>query len=778
MEMTDGVRLVWQLGANEAVATRKSDIGPIQFFCAATKVRDLLSDPKVLADAFPDLNLGDLAAEVTSALEPIARAGVDLTQLRRTLRARAGIGKHLHSAEETIHRSETLRALFQHAQRQADAHRRPAVTLSDMVHAMLADPQLLICRTLTEHGVDSAVLLLEIANQEKGERSAHPDPSGETPHLDRFGRDLTELARAGRLGPVIGRREEVLSVIRTLARRSKNSPVLIGEPGVGKTAVAELLAIRLASGKHQGVLGPRRIVELNLATLFAGAKHLGEREARLDAIIKECRSNPEVLLFIDELHTLVQAGGQAGSIDPKDIFKPALARGEIRCIGATTIAEYEAHIAPDPALERRFDPIMVVEPTPAEALEILRGLVPTLSAHHRMEIPQDALEAAVGLSCTYDSEHHLPDKAIDLIDKAAALERVPALSVLEPDRNSGAIRTPQLSRDSVIRALADKLGLPPEALGQRLDSEPPQDLEAALNERILGQTEATRLVAERLRLADAGLHSPDRPRGVFLFVGSTGTGKTEMARALADCLFETPGSLIRLDLSEYMEHYDATKLIGAPPGYIGHDEPGQLTGALRASPYSVVLLDEADKAHPRVLDLLLQVFDAGRITDAKGRTIDARHAVFVLTANVPTAQLPQRVGFAASSRRSDDRENVLAALKGHFRPEFLNRINATAVFRPLTMDHTRTLTGRHLDRIRKRVADRYGVELEIEVEVVEHLAEAGYSPEYGVRELERTIERQFDAPLGELLLSAPAAKGPVRVVFTENRIRFNPDRES
>lgn len=769
MELTQGVRLAWQLGANETVAAHKQEIGPIQFFCAATKILDWLSQPESLAALVPNLNLEKLTAEVSTAFDPLIDAGLDPTGLRRRLRAHAGKGQHEHAPEEVIHRSEPLRELFQQAAVLADRDQRQSVSLADIVCAMLADPQLVVSRTLAALGVEPGSLIFQTENQIQGSgESPGPRVPG-TPALDQFGRDLTALARAGKLGPVIGRREELLSMIRTLARRSKNNPVLIGEPGVGKTAVVELLAVRLAEGKHQDILGERRIVELQLANLFSGAKLVGEREERLEAIVKECRENPDVLLFIDELHTLVQAGGQPGAVDPKDVFKPALARGEIRCIGATTLTEYDAYIAPDAALERRFDPIMVVEPTADETLEILKGLAPNLTAHHGLEIPDETLKAAVDLSVQYDGAHQLPDKAIDLIDKAAALARVPALSVAQAAQP----RPARLDRDAVIQALTDKLGLPQEALGDSTAAKPHRDLEAALTERILGQTDAIRVVAERLRLADAGLQNPDRPRAVFFFAGSTGTGKTEMARALADSLFDGSANLIRIDLSEYMEPHDAYKLIGAPPGYIGHDEPGQLTGQLRAKPYSVVLLDEADKAHPRVLDLLLQVFDAGHITDAKGRTIDARHAVFVLTANVPAEHVPHRIGFGTSSARPDDAEDAIAALKSRFRPEFLNRINAIIVFRPLNMTHTRILTERYIEQISRRIQDRYGIQLSVASEVVDHLAKEGHSPEYGVRELQRVIERRFDGPLSALLVSATVKRGgQLNVVLSGSEIKF------
>ncbi|HNP64922.1 MAG TPA: ATP-dependent Clp protease ATP-binding subunit, partial [Woeseiaceae bacterium] len=544
-----------------------------------------------------------------------------------------------------------------------------------------------------------------------------------------------------------------------------------------KTAVVELLAQRLAAGKDRGALGARRIVEISMSSLLAGAKLLGDREERLESLVAECRGNDDVLLFIDELHTLVTAGGQPGAIDPKDILKPALARGEIRCIGATTIAEYVKHIDTDAALERRFDKIVVAEPTMEEAMEIVAGVAPHLSGHHGVEFDARALEAAVELSARFDTEHQLPDKAIDLLDKAAAHMRIPALSVAAL-ANGPATRAPRVAVDAVVEALAHKLGVPLEVLAAHFSpgqsGKRTEMLEARLNERILGQSAASRAIAERMRLADAGLSDRDGPRAVMLFLGSTGIGKTEMARALAEQLFGDERHLIRLDMSEFMEEHDVLKLIGAPPGYIGHDEPGQLTGQLRAKPHAVVLLDEIDKAHPRALDLLLQVFDAGRITDSKGRTNDLRHAVFVMTSNVPIEHGGHRIGFLPTTSKDGPMLPELQALKQHFRPEFLNRIDATIVFEPLSPEVVRTLTSKHIDRIRTNLGERFGKSLHVDDAVIEYLCTTGFSSDYGARELRRTVEHMFEAPLSELVLASDNTDwAGIAVELDGDRLCFN-----
>ncbi len=779
MRISPGVELAWQLGGGETVAAQKPEIGPIQFFCGVTKLAELA---RISPSPLNQLYAGDvepLAAESEAALGALARAGVDLTKLRRKLRADAGTGTHRHGEHDMLHRSEPLRHLFRRAQLLMDADGRDAIELRDIVLAMLENRSLVVCRTLEELGVD-----LEALRESTGREPASQAwrDTRATPMLDRIGRDLTALAKAGKLSPVVGRREELLLLLQTLARRSKNNPVLVGEPGVGKTAVVELLAQRLADGKDTGAIGAKRIVEISMSSLIAGAKYLGDREERLEALIAECRGNDDVLLFIDELHTLVAAGGHSGTIDPKDILKPALARGEIRCIGATTIAEYGEYIDSDAALERRFDKIMIVEPTMTEAVEILEGVAPHLAGHHGIEFDDGVLEAAVELSARFDSEHQLPDKAIDLLDKAAAHMRIPALSMAAPP-DGPAARPPNVSFDAVVEALAHKLGLPKQVLAAHRSPAAPgsgtANLEAHLNERILGQTQAARAVAERMRLAEAGLSAREGPRAVMLFLGSTGIGKTEMARTLAAQLFGDERSLIRLDMSEFMEEHDVVKLVGAPPGYIGHDKPGQLTGRLRAKPYAVVLLDEIDKAHPRAMDLLLQVFDAGRITDSKGRTIDVRHAVFVMTSNVPAGQADGRIGFlpSTSDERADQPE--IEALKGHFRPEFLNRIDETIVFEPLSADVIRALTEKHVDRIRTNLKERFGKTLHVDTAALDHLGEAGFSPDYGARELRRTVEHLFESPLSELLLSGDCADWQgIAVGLDGDRLRFSQESEA
>ena len=591
------------------------------------------------------------------------------------------------------------------------------------------------------------------------------------PVLLRYGRDLTTEAEAGRLGPVIGRREEMLQVVRVLHRRTKNSPVLIGEAGVGKTAVVEGLARRIAEGT---ALPGRRIVALSLASVVAGTTYRGQFEERLEEILAALRTRSDIVLFLDELHTIVGAGDSDGRLDAANILKPALARGEITCIGATTTDEYRRHIESDPALERRFQPVLVDEPSPAEARVILEGLRAELERHHAVTIEADALDAAVELTVRYVPARRLPDKAVDALDEACARASVPTLAH-RPERRDGAggpIQT--VIRETVAAVVSAWTGIPLGRIGQA-EADRLADLEARLAERIVGQDEAIGQVAQRVRMARTGLTDPSRPAGVFLFLGPSGVGKTELARALAELAAAYPDAevglsgqprLIRLDMSEYGEKHHAARLIGAPPGYLGHDEEGQLTGPLRRSPHAVVLLDEVEKAHPEVFDLFLQLFDAGRITDAHGRLVDGRQAIFVLTSNLlpsrgRTAGARVRAGSGRqgaerSGHGSAEREALVAELRSFFRPELLNRIDEIVLFRPLAEAELVEIARRRLATLRQRLLDQHEVDLTVSTEALAFLARRAASGSGGAREVQRVIARTIEEPLSRELRGRPA----------------------
>ncbi len=636
-----------------------------------------------------------------------------------------------------------------------------------------------------------------------------------TPSLDTFGRDLTAQAREGKLDPVVGREKEIERVIQILSRRTKNNPVLIGEPGVGKTAIVEGLAQRIADGKVPEILKEKRVIALDLASVVAGSKYRGEFEERLKKVTDEIRNSGDVVLFIDEMHTIIGAGAAEGAIDAANILKPSLARGELQCIGATTLGEYRKHIEKDPALERRFQPIMVEEPTVEEAIDILKGLRDRYEAHHRVEITNDALESAVRLADRYVADRYLPDKAIDLVDEAASRVRLrsfvtpPDLKELEEKlealrkEKEAAVLAQEFEKAARLRDQEQRMredlerqkreweqkkvtdkstvteediahivsswtGIPVTRLAME-ESDRLLKLEEVLHSRLVNQEEAVTAVSRAVRRARSGLKDPRRPIGSFIFLGPTGVGKTELARALAEALFGDEDAMIRLDMSEYMERHNVSRLVGAPPGYVGYEEGGQLTEAVRRRPYSVILLDEIEKAHPEAFNILLQILEDGRLTDAQGRTVDFRNTVVIMTANIGAHLFRKEtgLGFAPvhdpgeAHRRM--RERMMDEVKKTFRPEFLNRVDEIIVFHELSREHMKRIVELRLKDLEKRLQDS-GHRLEVTEAAKARLADEGYDPAFGARPVRRAIQRLVEDPLSEEMLKGKFPPGSVVVV--------------
>lgn len=760
-ELSLGANLAWRMAAGEAGAAKHQYIEKEHLLLGICSLEKLLRLQEAELERPARLQL---QAE-HDAVEEVLRSGeADSTRLRRGLRQRLGQGR-FERTEKVVHRSEACKRVFRRAEVLAGS--AGETTCLHLLAATLEEPGGVIGQVLAEAGVEREYLLERAlaaagnrldAGQEplevqQGKQQAAP---GGTHYLDRYGRDLTSEARAGRLGPFVGRRGELLQVIQTLARRSKSNPVLVGEPGVGKTAVVEALAIRIVEGKDGSVLAGKRLIELNVGALVAGTKYRGEFEERLTRIVEEASTHPEVILFIDELHNLVGAGRAEGSMDAANIMKPALSRGDLQCIGATTIAEYRRYIETDAALERRFEKVIINEPTRAEALEILGGIRAKLEEHHQTRITDEALEAAVDLSIRFDGDHQLPDKAIDLVDKAGARTRIPVLSMradaatLSDGEQSGGGGA-EVTALTIAQVLCEKVGVPLAVVAGHLEGTGRSrllDLKPFLNKRIIGQDGAIERVCQRLLLAHAGLGKRRGPLAVLLFLGPTGVGKTELARSLAEFLFGSEQGMIRLDMFEYMEEHSVAKLVGSPPGYVGHEEEGQLTGRLRTKPYSIVLLDEIEKAHPRVFDLFLQVFDEGRLTDAKGRTADASNAVFVMTSNLAAEK---QLGFG-NRTAAESELAVLREVRTRFRAEFINRIDEQIVFRQLDEADVRRILRPMLDEICQGLRVRHKVTLQVGEEAERVLCQAGYSPDYGVRELRRAVERLLQAPLSRLIV--------------------------
>ncbi|MCX4750812.1 ATP-dependent Clp protease ATP-binding subunit [Kitasatospora sp. NBC_01287] len=749
-------------------------------------------------DGSTDLDTGHLlwaATQVDAARRMLERAGVDPDELAEDLRASLPTDAVGTTGEPSLTPAAKRALLTAHARSQAAG-------------ASYIGPEHILGALLEQERSGAGQALRNVAPSPGALRTATAGEGGspsDTPTLDEYGRDLTVDARAGKLDPVVGRAEEIEQTVEILSRRTKNNPVLIGEPGVGKTAIVEGLAQRIVSGDVPRTLKDRRVVTLDLTGLVAGSKYRGEFEERLKKVIDEVvAADQSVILFLDELHTVVGAGGGGeGSMDAGNILKPALARGELSVVGATTLDEYRRHVEKDAALERRFQPVLVPEPSVEETVRILQGLRDSYEAHHQVRFTDEALDAAAALSDRYVSDRFLPDKAIDLLDQAGARVRLRGLggsgeaqrskdaiarlrreldeAVAEEDFARAAEYKQQLrqaedglaevaeQREGVVsvtpqdiaEVLSRRTGIP---VAQLTETERDRllKLEETLHQKVIGQDEAVVAVAQAVRRGRAGMGDPDRPTGSFLFLGPTGVGKTELAKALAELLFGDPDRMIRFDMSEFQEKHTVSRLVGSPPGYVGYEEAGQLTEAVRRKPYSVLLLDEVEKAHPDVFNLLLQVLDDGRLTDAQGRTVDFRNTVVIMTSNIGSRRILEHHGEVDTIRG-----DLMKDLGQHFRPEFLNRIDEVIVFHALTRADLVRIVDLLLDRSRRRLRAQE-VDLEVTANAKEWLANRGYQPEFGARPLRRTIQSELDNRVANLLLEGTVQAGDTVLADVED----------
>jgi len=751
--------------------------------------------------------------------------GLDLETVRGEVLKATGRGPAIGPNEEVAFTPRAKKVVLELAGEEARALGHNYIGPEHLLLGLIREGEGVAAQVLLAAGADlnkvrhQLVHMAGNAQQAAGGESA----PASTPTLDMYGRDLTQMARDTKLDPVIGRDHEIERVIQILSRRTKNNPVLIGEPGVGKTAVVEGLAERIVDAKVPEVLKDRRVVALDLGAMLAGSKYRGEFEDRLKRAMNEIREAKNVILFIDEMHTIVGAGAAEGAIDAANILKPALARGELQAIGATTLDEYRKYVERDAALERRFQPIMVEEPSPEEALKILEGLRDRYEAHHRVQITADALKAAVRLSDRYVSDRFLPDKAIDLIDEAASRVRLksyvapPDLKRLEErledlrKEKEAAVQAQEFEKaaqmrdeeqhlrnqlneetqawhaqqgkeavlveaEDIAHIVSSWTGIPVERLAGE-ESERLLHLEDELHRRVVGQDEAVHAVAQAIRRARAGLKNPRRPIGSFLFLGPTGIGKSELAKALAVALFGDEDAMVTIDMSEYMERHAVSRLMGAPPGYVGYEEGGQLTEAVRRHPYSVVLLDEVEKAHPEVFNILLQVLEEGRLTEAKGRTVDFRNTVIIMTSNVGAEMIKKTgaIGFLRDTDQAkyeDMKDRLLEDVKRTFRPEFLNRIDDIIVFHSLADNHLTQIVSLMLQEVVDRVAEA-GYQLEVTDAAKLLIAHEGNDPTYGARPLRRAIQRLVENGLAtELLAGNFKDKGRVIVDAEDGHIVF------
>lgn len=721
--------------------------------------------------------------------------------------------------------------MLEGAVEEADDLRSEKIGTEHLLLAMLREVDCMGTRLLHTMGVNIRKLQNEVLAA-MGEEVANPRDNGNarsrneaatgTPTLDQYSRDLTEMTRQGVMDPVVGREDEIGRVIQILSRRTKNNPCLIGEPGVGKTAVVEGLAQRITQGLVPEKMKNRRLVVLDLSGMVAGSKYRGEFEERIKKVIAEVMEHPGILLFIDELHTIIGAGGAEGALDASNILKPSLSRGEIQIIGATTIEEYRKHIEKDAALERRFQPVTVEEPTQEQAVEILKGLRPYYEKHHGVTITDEALEAAVKMSIRYIADRHLPDKAIDLMDEASSRVQLTGITVppqlKEVEQNLHALaekkeeairegnfsrarelqegqkeleesyeklkkrqeqryknKKMQVTEENIAQIVSNWTKIPVQKLAQK-ESKRLASLEKELHKRVIGQEEAVEAVAKAIKRGRVGLKDPSRPIGSFLFLGPTGVGKTELSKALAETVFGSEQAMIRVDMSEYMEKHSVSKLIGSPPGYVGYEEGGQLSEKIRRNPYSVILFDEIEKAHPDVFNILLQVLDDGHITDAQGRKVDFKQTCIIMTSNAGAQSIvePKRLGFSQGEDKKKDYEDmkrgVMEEVRRIFKPEFLNRVDEILVFHMLDKQEIRQIVNILVKKLEKRCKEQLDIELVVRNSVKDYLAENGFDSKYGARPLKRAIQNKLEDRMAEEILDGKIHRGDRVIVSVSKKV--------
>ncbi|MFC3040949.1 ATP-dependent protease ATP-binding subunit ClpC [Virgibacillus xinjiangensis] len=760
------------------------------------------------------------------AAKALQSLGVEVSNIQEQVEELIGVGKQ---PMQSIHYTPRAKKVVELSQDEARKLGHSYVGTEHILLGLIREGEGVAARVLNNLGVSlnkarQQVLQLLGSNESQSGRQGRngQQSNASTPTLDSLARDLTVIAKEGKIDPVIGRTKEIERVIQVLSRRTKNNPVLVGEPGVGKTAVAEGLAQQIVDNEVPEILRDKRVMTLDMGTVVAGTKYRGEFEDRLKKVMEEIRQAGNIILFIDELHTLIGAGGAEGAIDASNILKPSLARGELQCIGATTLDEYRKYIEKDAALERRFQPIQVDEPTLEETIQILNGLRDRYEAHHRVTVTDEAIEAAAHLSNRYITDRFLPDKAIDLIDEAGSKVRLrsytvpPNLKELEQKleevrkEKDAAVQSQEFEKAASLRDSEQRLreeleetkkqwkekqgqiasevtvediasvvsiwtGVPVSRLTKD-ESERLLHMEDTLHSRVIGQEEAVNAISKAIRRARAGLKDPKRPIGSFIFLGPTGVGKTELARALAESMFGEEDAMIRIDMSEYMEKHSTSRLVGSPPGYVGYDEGGQLTEKVRTKPYSVVLLDEIEKAHPEVFNILLQVLEDGRLTDSKGRLVDFRNTVLIMTSNVGASELRRNkhVGFNLQDENQDYKDmksKVMDEMKKAFRPEFLNRIDETIVFHSLEKKHMKDIVTLMVEQLRNRLKEQE-IEFSLTDKAIEKIANEGFDPEYGARPLRRSIQKNIEDLLSEELLKENISKGEKVKVGLNNKGDF------
>jgi len=768
MNLSGASQVAFTIAAYEAQALKNKFIDTEHLFLGLCKIEDIIAIGKEAIPNITEKEWEKVCNEIAEFKDFLMSKGIEPKKTRRRLR-KIIYESDLPKGEFSGHRTQRCREVFKIAEEICVKEQKEEIELRHFFLAILTQGSNLLDRLFSDLSIEKERLykgipLIEnkdkaitkkdssviVAEKEKKEKVK--SVGLKTPYLDKYGRDLTRLAREGKLSPCIGRKEEIKKVAQILLQKRKNNPLLVGDAGVGKTCIVEGLAQKIVQKEAPDNLKSLRIIEINMGSLVAGTIYRGQFEERLENVIKEASSNPDIVLFIDEIHTIMGTGSASSALDAANILKPALARGDIKCIGATTTNEYRKYIEKDPALERRFQVVWVEEPTPEEALEILKGLREGFEKYYKLKIPDKVLEKAVQFSVRYLTDFRLPDKAIDIIDNACSKKLLKSLSFSKGSISTGE----ELTIEDIATVVSERAKIPVQYLTQE-ESQRLLMLEEFLFERIKGQDHVVKEIAESIRMAKAGFKDPKKPLS-FAFFGPTGTGKTEFAKALAEFLFLDENKLITFDMSEYQQKHEVAKLLGSPPGYIGHEEEGLFSKKIRTNPYSVVLFDEVEKAHPDIFDLFLQMLDEGRITDNHGKRINFSETIIVFTSNLGgrafiSTPSKKPIGFAKNyeEKKEPYEEEVMEAVKEFFKPEFLNRIQKILIFNPLTEEAVRQILHKVIKNLNKRLSSR-GIEIFLDSLAEDFIIKRGYSETYGARELERTVDRFIAEPISKMIL--------------------------